>query len=111
MCIRDRFNPALMYNENNPKSYPLIDIDKAMVVRMRAVGYDVNNPPAQATFKQLKTFREVIRKNMDTKSRLRKAISEIKTGKSRLKSLMRKESGLMYTDPQGFTFPLQYYTH
>lgn len=106
-----RFNPALMYNENNPKSYPLIDIDKAMVVRMRAVGYDVNNPPAQATFKQLKTFREVIRKNMDTKSRLRKAISEIKTGKSRLKSLMRKESGLMYTDPQGFTFPLQYYTH
>ena len=106
-----RFNPALKYDEKKPNKYPIVDIETTMKLRMREVGYDVDNPPTQPTFKQLKVFRAVLTKHMNTTARLKKAMAEIKINKSKLKSLMRKESGLMYTDAQGYTFPLQYYTH
>ena len=105
-----KFNPSLK-SDSATKSYPIIDIEKTLIERMRRVGYDVFNPPSQPTFRQLKEFKSIVQTNSAIKERLKRAIYETNKKKSELNKLMRQESGLMYTDPQGYTYPLQYYTH
>lgn len=105
-----KFNPELESNIDG-NYYPIVDLENKMKARMKEVGYDVLNPTSQPTLRQLKMFRSVVRDALDTKARLKRAINTTNYNKEQLRKVMRKESGLMYTDPQGFTFPLQYFTH
>ena len=105
-----KFNPDLE-SDREAKDFPIINLEDRMKDEMKKVGYDVLNPPSQPTFLQLKVFRRTVRDALQTRARLVSAIDITKREKEQLRKLMRKESGLMYTDPQGYTYPLQYFTH
>ena len=85
-------------------------ISDIVVKQMSKVGYDVLNPPQSPTVGQLKEFRNLLRTHLNTVSRLEKSIAETNKNKKELRREMMK-GGMMYTDPEGYTFPLQYYAH
>lgn len=85
-----------------------IRMSKVMAAEMKKVGYDPYNPPSDPTVNQLKTFKGILRKELNLLGRLPKLITN--TNKS--KAALRKEI-LMggYKTESGRRIPLQYYAH
>ena len=79
-----------------------------MIAQMRAVGYDVYNPPAKPTVTQLRTFVQVLAKELELKPRLSHAVSKTNKNKALLKSEILKKG---YKTPSGERIALQYYAH
>ena len=75
---------------------------------MSDVGYNWQKPPADPTVEQLRTFVGVLQHQLDTKSRLSKAIDFTEARKKELKKEILEKG---YKTPSGRTIPLQYYAH
>ncbi len=105
-----KYNQLLNQRAGNGVSDDTAYISDIVIDRMSKVGYDVLSPPQSPTVKHLKEFRNLLRTHLNTISRLEKSIAETNKNKKELRREMMN-SGMMYTDPEGNTFPLQYYAH
>ena len=85
-----------------------IRMSKVVVLEMKKVGYDPFNPPNEPTVQQLKTFKGLLRNELNLISRLPKVISSTNQAKKDLKKEILKNG---YTTESGRTIPLQYYAH
>ena len=79
-----------------------------LVNRMRKVGYDWNNPPAQPTVAQLQTFVDYIENIMKPTARLDSMIKRTNANKAELKKEILRDG---YKTKSGKVIPLQYYAH
>ena len=91
-----------------PWSQEMWDDINAMKKAMKAVGYDVNQPPEKITFTQLKTFVKTMAGQLNLSSRMDKMIERTNTNKRKLKEKILKEG---YKTPSGERIALQYYAH
>ena len=95
-----------IYSE--PWGQEMWDDINAMKKAMKAVGYDVNQPPEKITFTQLKTFVKTMAGQLNLSSRMDKMIERTNTNKRKLKEKILKEG---YKTPSGERIALQYYAH
>ena len=86
----------------------LFDAAKHLQQRMRSVGFEWTDPPAELTVAQLQTFVDVIEKLLDTNNRLSKAIAFTNKNKGDLRKEILKDG---YKTKSGKVIPLQYYAH
>ena len=81
---------------------------KEMADAMRSVGYNWTDPPAEPTVAHVKQFVSVLNKQLDTKSRLTKAIAFTDAKKKLLRKEILEKG---HKTRSGRTIPLQYYAH
>ena len=75
---------------------------------MMGVGYDVDNPPANPTVKQLQRFMQILSAELNLRKRLDSMIKHTNKKKSELKQRIMRES---YKTDSGERIALQYYAH
>ena len=107
-----------MYMKNYFKKMPKFKPDmtewelkesaKDMSNRMKAVGYDVYNPPEKPTVRQLNAFVQGLAKNLNLKARMEDTIKRTNANKKILKQEILKRG---YKTPSGERIALQYYAH
>jgi len=85
-----------------------IRMSKVVVLEMKKVGYDPFNPPNEPTVQQLKTFKGLLRNELNLISRLPKVISSTNQAKKDLKKEILMNG---YKTESGRRIPLQYYAH
>lgn len=79
-----------------------------LIGKMRKVGYDWKNPPANITVAQLNTFVEHIENVLQTNQRLSSMIKQTNANKAELKKEILRDG---YKTKSGRVIPLQYYAH
>lgn len=79
-----------------------------LIGKMRKVGYDWKNPPANITVTQLNTFVEHIENVLQTNQRLSSMIKQTNANKAELKKEILRDG---YKTKSGRVIPLQYYAH
>ena len=79
-----------------------------LVNRMRKVGYNWENPPANPTVAQLQTFVDYIEAVMKPSARLDQMIKQTNSNKAKLKQEILRDG---YKTRTGKVIPLQYYAH
>jgi len=85
-----------------------IRMSRVMAAEMKKVGYDPYNPPSEPTVNQLKTFKGLLRNELNLHSRLPDVIKRTNSNKVDLrKDLLRNG----YKTESGRRIPLQYYAH
>jgi hypothetical protein len=85
-----------------------IRMSKVVVLEMKKVGYDPFNPPNEPTVQQLKTFKGLLRNELNLINRLPKVISSTNQAKKDLKKEILMNG---YETESGRRIPLQYYAH
>ena len=75
---------------------------------MKQAGYDWNNPPANVTVLQVRTFAEELAAMLDTDARLTRIINFTNKQKANLRKEILSDG---YKTPSGKTIALQYYAH
>ena len=103
--------PNLVKKMQKFKDYPeneIWNVQKKFVQSMKAVGYDMYNPPKEPTVKQLRQFVATLAKELDLRSRMDKAITRTNNNKKKLKAEIMKRG---YKTPSGERIALQYYAH
>ena len=93
---------------NDEKFQQAMQFSFKMQKEMQAVGYDVNNPPANPTMGQLYTFVKVLGAELNVRQRLGKAVQKTNNNKKELKREILKRG---YKTPSGEMIALQYYAH
>ena len=79
-----------------------------MAANMRKAGYDWQDPPAQPTVAQLKTFVDTLNHQLQVFKRLDGAINFTEKQKKELRKEIMEQG---YKTRSGRTIPLQYYAH
>ena len=82
-------------------AFPLID-------KMKEVGYDYKNPPAEPNLGQLKVFVKHLVDSINLRPRLTKAVNDTNKDKALLRRDIQRRG---YKTPSGETIALQYYAH
>ena len=85
-----------------------IRMSRVMVAEMKKVGYDPYNPPSEPTVNQLKTFKGLLRNELNLLDRLPKIIKRTNSNKVDLRKEMLMNG---YKTESGRRIPLQYYAH
>lgn len=85
-----------------------IRMSRVMVAEMKKVGYDPYNPPSEPTVNQLKTFKGLLRNELNLLDRLPKIIKRTNSNKSALRKELLMNG---YKTESGRRIPLQYYAH
>jgi hypothetical protein len=85
-----------------------IRMSRVMVAEMKKVGYDPYNPPSEPTVNQLKTFKGLLRNELNLLDRLPKIIKRTNKNKVDLRKEMLMNG---YKTESGRRIPLQYYAH
>ena len=85
-----------------------IRMSRVMVAEMKKVGYDPYNPPSEPTVNQLKTFKGLLRNELNLLDRLPKIIKRTNRNKVDLRKEMLMNG---YKTESGRRIPLQYYAH
>jgi hypothetical protein len=85
-----------------------IRMSRVMVSEMKKVGYDPYNPPSEPTVNQLKTFKGLLRNELNLHSRLPDVIKRTNSNKVALRKELLMNG---YKTESGRRIPLQYYAH
>lgn len=81
---------------------------ESMMKKMKAVGYDVSNPPATPTLRHQQAFVNALASSLKIKPRLNALIKKTERNKQILKQELLKQG---YKTPSGERIALQYYSH
>ncbi|MDB4351824.1 hypothetical protein OAB94_01985 [Flavobacteriaceae bacterium] len=85
-----------------------IRMSRVMVAEMKKVGYDPYNPPSEPTVNQLKTFKGLLRNELNLHSRLPDLIERTNSNKVALRKELLMNG---YKTESGRRIPFQYYAH
>ena len=85
-----------------------VRMSRVMAAEMKKVGYDPYNPPSEPTVNQLKTFKGLLRNELNLLDRLPKIIKRTNSNKSALRKELLMNG---YKTESGRRIPLQYYAH
>lgn len=85
-----------------------IRMSRLMEREMKKVGYDPYNPPTDPTVLQLKTFRGVLRNELNLFNRLTNSIKSTNAAKKELRNEILRNG---YKTESGLRIPFQYYAH
>ena len=85
-----------------------VRMSRVMAAEMKKVGYDPYNPPSEPTVNQLKTFKGLLRNELNLHSRLPDVIKRTNSNKVALRKELLMNG---YKTESGRRIPLQYYAH
>ena len=103
--------PNLVKKMQKFKDYPpneIWNVQKKFVNEMKAVGYDMYNPPEAPTVVQLRQFVKTMSSELDLRKRMDQTINRTNNNKKKLKQEILKRG---YKTPSGERIALQYYAH
>jgi hypothetical protein len=103
-----RVGSAGELNKRHGKDDAAMKMGWDLIGKMRKVGYDWKNPPANITVAQLNTFVEHLENVLQTNQRLSSMIKQTNANKAELKKEILRDG---YKTKSGRMIPLQYYAH